>query len=170
MSKLLIVDFLYVEAHRVMNINLIQCFAENNQVTVLDLNGYYKEQKKCWEEKNIKVVSYKVNQIGEGKIKSRFNSLRMMQAARVQCQNHDYDLMIVLAYDTMSFAIGRVGFGRVPVAVYHHKNIDELTNRWKLKLFNTYKNKIYHLVFEDYFQNYLIEKIGVEKRDRKSVV
>lgn len=165
MKELLISDFLVVEAHRDMNVNLIECFAKYNKVTVLDVNGFYRKEKGGWKEAGIHVLSYRLKKKRSGTVGSRMYGIQIMQLAKQELHKHRYDLMVVLAFDILAYSVGRLGFGNMPVALFHHKNIDELTNKVKRIGFKSFQNEVHHFVFEDFFKEYLLNEIGIKNEN-----
>ena len=83
-------------------------------------------------------------------------------------KNKFYDAVICLGFETISFAFAIKYFYDLPIFLIYHKNIDELTNSVKLFFLKQYTNKVYHVVFEDFFAKRLID-LGV-KSDRIFVV
>lgn len=162
MKKILIVDFLFVQAHNDFNKNIIECFAKYNKVTVLDVNNYYYSERELWERNGVKVISKSLKLKKTGAFMSRLYSLVLMKMAEKQYHEGSYDLMVTLAYDTFAFAIGRTFMKGIPVALFNHKNIDELGSSLKLKAFNTFKNRTYHFVFENFIKSFLVEQNGVD--------
>lgn len=155
MKKVLITDFLFVEAHRKLNLNLIDIFSRNYDVTVININGYYKNDI-YFEDKNIKLVSFSINQNNSNAISRRISSIKMMYLTYKEIKKNKYDFIVVNAFDTIAFAIGYFFLRKEKIGLFHHKNIDELSNKTKMTLFNIYKNKVYHFVFEDFFRKHLI--------------
>lgn len=165
MLKVLVVDFLFVEAHRVANINFIEAIATSAKTTVFSANGYYKNNVEPWREKNINVIEVGNIPVTTGKFSSRIRSLKLMYRAAQIVKSGYYDLVVCEGFEILSFALGYKFFNNIPVALFHHKNIDELVNPIKLQAFNFYKNKVYHFVFEKFFKEYMINIIGIPKNN-----
>jgi hypothetical protein len=170
MKKILIVDFLCAEAHRNINENLIECFSRSVETTVLSINKYYHEIKNEWEKLGIHVIETNINIHNSGKIGTRVFSLKSMSISRQIIKKGDYDLVVVLGFETIAYSINvNFSLGK-PTVVFHHRNIDELSRKQIYKKsFEHYKNKIFHFVFEKYFRDYLIHDIGI-KQDHVYVI
>ena len=79
------------------------------------------------------------------------------------CKRNKYDYVICLAFDTCTM-IGVHGlFGKVPLVVMHHRNIDELNSKIKRLLFSSYKNSVFHVVFEPFFKERLVQGLAVKQ-------
>jgi hypothetical protein len=161
-GNILIADFLCVEAHRAMNVNLIECISKNWEVDVLSVNGYYSVEQDRWRKSGIRVINTSVPAKKNGAAQSRFFSLKIMRSAGYQLKKKNYSMVIVLGFDTLAYGMAKSFAKKTPVAVFHHKNIDELSSTLKKIVFDCYKNKIHHLVFEQFFADHLINDIGVD--------
>lgn len=158
--KLLIVDFLFVDAHKDMNINFISAVSRIATTDVLSLNGYYDNTKKSFQNSNVNIIDITLKR-KSGTFGARSFSLRLMKKAAVFTQKNKYDAILCLGFETTLFGLGLYSFKSIPFLVFHHKNIDELTNKMKRVAFSVYKNKVYHIVFEEFFRDRLIKGIGV---------
>lgn len=158
--KVLIADFLFAEAHRDVNTNFIYAFTNIGDIDVVSLNGYYEKQRAEFEERNIKLLNI-TKKRRTGKLGSRLFSLSLMKDTAFYINNASYDAIVCLGFETVFFGLGLVEIRGVPILLFHHKNTDELRSLIKRLAFNTYKNKVYHIVFENFFKNRLVNEIGV---------
>lgn len=158
--NLLIADFLFVKAHKDMNINFIKAVAKFAVADVISLNGYYDDQKELLKKKDVGFIDVSAEE-KNGSIASRLFSLKLMKKTATIANKGKYDVVLCLGFETILFGIGLSNFKGVPMFVFHHKNIDELTNSIKRVAFKGYQNKVYHVVFEEFFRNRLVEEIGV---------
>lgn len=163
MNRILITDFILVEAHRYMNIDLIRSFANNAIVDVISVNGYYNDCVDVFRNERIHIIDVRVDSSRTGMIRNRLFSIKIMIIVQSIILANKYDLVISLGFETLAFSLKTNFSGNIPVAVLHHKNIDELRCLLKRMVFNLYKNSVSHLVFEEYFAKYLVEKIQVRK-------
>lgn len=170
MKKILVFDFLFVKEHKLMNLRFVEAFSKFCDVTLLSGNGYYND---CREELfgyGVKVQSFTYCR-GEGKLDSRFNCFDLAKAAVSSFPNNKFDVVFCLAFETVAMPVGTLRkllskSGRI--YLLHHRNIDELNHPIKRLAFSFYKNRVCHVVFEDYFAKRLCE-LGVE-RNRVFVV
>ena len=159
--KLLVVDFLFVNAHKDMNINFIKSISAFAEVDVVSLNGYYDNQKELFKQNRIILLDIDIDR-RTGPLGSRRFSLELMKRTASFVKRKKYDAVLCLGFETTLFGLGLPGFSGCPLFVFHHKNIDELTSKMKRLAFGIYKNKVYHIVFEEYFRNRLVDEIGVQ--------
>lgn len=161
--KILITDFLFVEAHRMINMSLIKAIAiSNHSVSLMSVNGYYDDQKEELQQLGIQVIDKYVKGNRYGKIKGKLYIAKLMKITASIAKSGAYDLVISLAFDTIANAIGAHYFNGCKIALFNHKNIDELANPIHKRFFNTYKNKFIHFVFEEAFKDYLVSSHNVK--------
>ena len=158
--RILICDFLFVDAHKDMNINFITAVSNFAETDVLSLNGYYDSNKITFLNSKIKLIEITAER-KSGSFGARSFSLELMKKTAEAVQKENYDALLCLGFETTLFGLGLGKFKGLPVFIFHHKNIDELTSRTKRFAFGCYKNKVYHVVFEEFFCNRLVNEIGV---------
>ena len=160
--NLLIVDFLFVDAHRDMNISFLYAIARFAKINVISLNGFYNPFLKEFKKRDISVHNISLRR-SRGLIGSRIFSLKLMLKEVGLLKFRNYDAILCLGFETTVLGLIIRKLQRIPLILFHHKNIDELTNKLKLMIFNSYKNKVYHVVFEDFFGERLIEYARIHK-------
>ena len=157
--KILIADFLFVDAHKEMNKDFIYAISKFSQTDVISLNGYYDDQKEEFNTYNINIIDIEVVR-KTGPIGARCFSLNLMRLTGKIARNK-YDAVLCLGFETTLFGLGYSSFNRIPLFIFHHKNIDELTNKLKRIAFSCYKNRVFHVVFEEFFRDRLVRGIGI---------
>lgn len=160
--EILIADFLFVEAHKDMNTNFIIAASQHVKCDVISLNGFYDTQKELFCRNNINLINLKVKK-KTGLLGARLFSLDLMKKTAQFVANKKYHAILCLGFETTLFWAGLKKFGKVPLFILHHKNIDELTNVAKRIAFAMYKKKVYHMVFEVFFRNRLVSGINIPK-------
>lgn len=158
--RLLVADFLFVDAHKDMNINFINAISKFAQADVLSLNGYYDDQKEKFHNNNVSIMDVSVKRKA-GPLGTRSFSLELMKKAGENARKNGYDAVLCLGFETTLFGLGISSFKGLPIFIFHHKNIDELSNKMKRVAFSTYKNRVFHVVFEEFFRDHLVKEIGV---------
>ena len=166
--KVLITDFLFVDAHKDMNINFISAVSKFAQADVLSLNGYYNSQKEEFVKSNVNIYDISLRR-KTGALGARLFSLDLMKKSAILAKKNNYDAVICLGFETSLFGLELSKFKGLPLFIFHHKNIDELTNNLKRMAFKSYQNRVYHVVFEDFFRTRLVKDIGVSA-DRVFVI
>ena len=75
---------------------------------------------------------------------------------------YNIDTVILASGDYITIAILTAKLRNVRLFLIHHAELDVLEkNKIKNIFFSTYKNKINHLVFEDYIKDYITNSLGV---------
>lgn len=158
--KGVVIDFLFPKGHKELNRHLISDFIQISDVTVVDNEEYLGEYLNDFDSITVKKI--RPLRIRKNAILSRLIALKNMININKVINWDEYDFIWVNTFETMTFAIGRKLLRNKKVFLMHHKNTDELVNKVKRVCFNTYKNKVYHIVFEEFIKEYLINEIGVE--------
>ena len=163
--KILITDFLFPYVHKYLNVNVIRAVAKFAEVEVVSLNGYYDDLKESFDNEHIILIPINVER-KSGHINTRKYSLSLIKATSQILKVNSYDAVICLTFETVSFGIGinYFQYKKTPLIVFQHNNIDELTSSIKKTIFNSYKNKIYHAVFEECFASKLITDMGISEK------
>ena len=159
--KILITDFLVVEAHRMFNINMVKAFAAMSETTVLSVNNYYLKNEEELRSLGVKVVDISnSNPLGKMKILKKWWILKNMVYTTRELKHGNYDMIVSLAFDTYVNMFLPILFHNKKIAVFYHKNIDEINGIKKL-LFSSYKNQIYHFVFEKSYKDYCVNVLKI---------
>ena len=163
--RILVVDFLFVKAHQSFNENVLKALVDVGEVDVLNVNGYYDKSITAAKYIDMGLFLFK-----SGAIKTRINSLLVIFATFFYLLKNrkKYDAVFCLAFDTLTLVCG--GFSLIfkgPFYLFHHKNIDELTNSLKRIVFKIYQKKYIHIVFEKEFAQQLktisgLENVGIK--------
>lgn len=169
MNRLLIADFICIEAHRDMNIHLIECFSQNFGIDVISVNGYFNEVKEKWKRLGLGVIDLTEPRRKQNPITDRVWSARVMRLTKKIIEKKQYDILIALGFETLGYVLASNFSHDLPVVLFHHKNIDELSSRIKRVFFGLYKNKVHHFVFEDFFANHMVHDLHI-KKDKVHVV
>ncbi|ERI89310.1 hypothetical protein HMPREF1981_00021 [Bacteroides pyogenes F0041] len=163
MTKILITDFLFVDAHRAVNLNLIRQIANaSDKVSVLSVNNYYSGNKDEFVHQGISVIEKQRPGTRFGKFKGKLHIMNIMKLTSEIAKKEHFDVVVSLAYDSVAAILGKFLFHNLKVCLFNHKNIDELTNPVVRALFNLYKNNYIHIVFEKRFGDYLKSKYKVK--------
>lgn len=161
MRRLLVVDFLCAEAHRMFNMNVVRALSDFSEVTLVSVNDYYNQNSEELRTLGVKVINYNYDL----KKLSRYHAKLMIIKNIIFCgklsKHKNYDFVIALAHDTILSLFIPFMFHGVRVGLFHHKNLDELKSYIKKRIFSLYKDKIYHFVFEDSFKKCLVNDYSV---------
>lgn len=163
MLNILVADFYPKPAHRYLNDMLIESLSRYAKVTVVSVNDYFSLERKHFQEKDVDVIDIKVKE-KKGKIGTRVYCSKIQQKISKLVKNSDYSICFVLSYDTIAFSRNYHILKKIPIILCEHSNIDELKNRIKRWFYKLYAKKVYHVVWESKFKEYLvnIQKITKE--------
>lgn len=156
--KLLIADTIFPRGHHCLNKHLLKILLQNDEITDIKVLNYHDYYVRC----SNKMRSYDIAFLFKNKsayidyICQFLNSLLLM----FRCIGIQYDKVLFFTFDTLSLSFLRLGFFK-PIYLFHHNNTDHLLNKYKLKVFKTYMNKVNHIVFADFIKDYLIS-LGVD--------
>lgn len=160
--KILVVDFLFVNAHHNFNENIIKALSTFAEIDVVNVNDFY--EKKIAESN---FINYKLKLLKNGSVGSRINSIVIMYVTLFYLlkKRKKYDAVFCLAFETVTtfFTNLFLPFLSKKIFLFHHKNIDELNNFYKKFLFKTYQKKFMHIVFENEFAQHLNQVTGLDK-------
>ena len=164
MKKILYLDFMYYTGHVRSNKNFIKALCKFSNVYALSQMNYFDEYR---EELNtldtIRIIEKKNLNLCNGQLLNRISSLKVMLQSALLARKIRPNYIFVSSFDTIAFKFGRFLFGKTEnMYLLHTINIDELSNNIMRKIFETYKNKVNHVVFEQYMKDYLINEIGIE--------
>ena len=159
-----IIDLCFPFGHRELNFRYINVLKSITDVKIINDGEYYNRFR---EVENIQIIDAEMYKIEnhQNPLKTRGNILKNMFTAHKiikRCANQE-DIIIFFSYDVVTFAmLGFLFYKFGRVLLFEHNSIDELKRSIKLYLYNIYKNQVGHLVFENKFKKYLIEKINVK--------
>lgn len=158
-SRFLYLDFLYPWGHIYQNDYYIRALSEFGKVYVVCPPNRYTNM-----PSNVELIESDTLTIKKGRIKTRISSLKAMLISSMVARRIRPHYIFVASYDTIVFAIGRFFFARQnDLYLLHHANVDELNNKIKRILFETYKQKVSHIVFEDFIKYHLVKEFGIDK-------
>lgn len=164
MKNILYLDFMYYTGHVRSNKNFIKALGKFSNVYALSQVNYFDEYK---EELNavdtIRIIEKNNLNLYNGQLLNRLSSLKIMMQSALLSKKIRPDYIFVSSFDTIAFNFGRFLFGKTKnMYLLHTINIDELSNSIKKKIFGSYKNKVNHVVFEQYMKDYLVNEIEIE--------
>ncbi len=158
--KIFVADLVFEEAHKDMNVNFLRAIDKFAELTVISANRYY--EKIDEELPDVDIVNVDID-IKRGFVSGRLASLKLMLFIEDILKKKQFDSVIILCFETTCMSFGKLKTGSVPIILFHHRNIDELTNLIKRRIFIGYKDYFYHVVFEDFFGEHLVKDFNVDK-------
>ncbi len=164
MMKILYLDFMYYTGHIRSNKNFIKALSRFSTVYALTQTNYFDEyDSELADIKSVKLIKKDNLYLSKGQLLNRISSIKIMLVSAIQAKKIKPDYIFVASFDTIAFKFGRFLFGKTEnMYLLHTINIDELSNNIKKKIFNMYKNKVKHIVFEQYMKEHLIANIGID--------
>lgn len=164
MKRILYLDFMYYTGHVRSNKNFIKALGAFSNVFALSQQHYFDDYKNELETvESIKIIEKNNLKLSSGQLLNRISSLKVMLQSALLAKKIRPNYIFVSSFDTIAFKFGRFLFGKTEnMYLLHTINIDELSNNIKRKIFDTYKNKVNHVVFEQYMKDYLINEVRIE--------
>ena len=159
--KSAILDINFSEAHISFNTEFIKAISHHSDILIVDDNESYGATQKT----NYLYVKAKlIYKSSKSSILSRifwiinfiksYKSIYRLDIDKIFFLNHD----IVVLFLCLLFVRNNV---KKSIYLIHHKHIDELNNPIKLRLFNSYKNQVNHIVLADYIKDHMINHIKI---------
>lgn len=161
-----VIDFRYEKGHLELNKILIEILSSFGTLDIYDnASAYYLNSTRgitCTNPLSILRAGRRSSSGQQNGLIKRLIDFQNMVMEGIAMHAESYDRIFVFTFDTIVFAFGRLLFFRSRnLYLFHHDNIDELDNRFKLWFFQRYMNKVSHIVFEEYMREYLVREIGV---------
>lgn len=162
--KILFCDFLFQRGNRHVDSCMIDIMAQTNDVYLL-MNDDFLQSEVVKNVQNIKVLGNKLYQNPHKLISYRIQIFKRMALAAKVAKNIKPDLIYISTYRTSVFPFGLLFFSRhSKIVVVENNNIDELKHWTHRFLYKSFANKVHHLVYESFFKDYLVSKIGVKEQ------
>lgn len=162
--NILFLDFIYPLEHKNFNQNMINAILNFANVTVFSPTDYFGESLN--NSQNINNIESDTLKTKKGKFLFRLNILKSIRESHVLAKKIKPDIVLVSCFETISFAFFTFLFGSSKdIYIVHHNNTDELKNKIKRSFFKLYRNRVEHIVFEDFIKEYLVNRIGVKEEN-----
>ncbi len=158
--KIAIIDQLFPFGHKKLNSSLIKIIKSDFEIILLEYQNCYNDIssdeslekiKLKWMlfPKRIRILQVLCNLI------NLFVMIFMLR-------KKEYDEILLLTYENISFSLFMAVFKKCPVYIMHHNNIDFLKSRADFFSFKSYMNKVTHIVLADFIKKGLIAKTKVD--------
>lgn len=145
-------DFLFRSGHKNFNNKIIEYLSSFSEFKYYTFTNPTNNQKSF-------IIS-NLNSFAKGPISSRLISLIYMF---MQSKDKSYDLGVVLGYDIITFSLFNFLYIKKKIILFHHENVDELSNKIKMYFFKKVMHKTYHIVLSEHIKQYLIN-LGVDSK------
>lgn len=162
MKKLLAVDPLCEPGHVNSNKYFLNILENNYKVTFASSSDYinslgvenYIEIPKKSKTRRLSKIGFRISQI------------RVINYVRKLVKIKKYDIILFLAYDTISFSIMSHFFPKnARIYLFDHNNIDHLLNSTvKEMFFKSIRKKTIHLTYENYITEFIKNRYGVSSK------
>ncbi|MFR2069499.1 MAG: hypothetical protein ACLS4S_04595 [Bacteroides nordii] len=158
-KKILIFDTIFPIGHKDLYQSLITLFPENVELLILNTSDFYNESNKNCSIRYKKILHLKERKnLLLNQIVLTINTF----IGVIYSYSYKSDIVVFFTFDTLNISIMRFLFRKKNVYLLHHNNTDHLQNKYKKRFFDTYKNKVKHIVFADFIGKYLAS-IGVNQ-------
>lgn len=150
--RVLFCEFLYPKSHARSNSFYIECLSQAvDELHLMSPEEFYEKIPKSVIKHNINKLS-----MDSGKISYRKNTLYYMWKAYKVIRKNGINKCVVASADYITFLFFKFLVPSLDIYLIHHAELDVLScNKIKQFVFALYKNKINHIVFEDYIKKYL---------------
>lgn len=160
--KILFCDLLFEYGNRHVDNSMISLMTKNHDVYLLMNDDFIAD--KSIVNSNLKILGNKFSNRPKGVVCTAFQLLRRMRLAAKYARELKPDVIYVSAYETRTFPIGLLFFDKTTnIVVLENYNIDFLRFRLQKLAYKMFANKVHHMVYESFFGDYLVNKIGVKK-------
>ena len=153
---------IYPFGHKGLNAKLVNTLKSFSEIILLDYQSYYDSISNDDNLYKIKIEQKML--FSEHKIFKRiFHSINLINMKRITTEE-DYDAILIMTYENISFSFINFLFKKKPVFLVHHNTIDLLNSRLNKYFFQKYMNKVNHIVFAEFIKEGLIEKTNVDRK------
>lgn len=158
--NVLFCELLYPKTHARSNSFYINCMAE------LDLSLFVMAPENFYSLKNASVKLLPIEELHrkKGRINYRINEFKYMKHILNAVKKYKIDKIILASsdYAMLPFLLFRLP-KRCECFLIHHAELDVLeTNKIKRIIFDSFRNKIHHLVFEPFIADFLNHNLKIE--------
>lgn len=158
--NVLFCELLYPRTHARSNSFYINCLAELDlSLFVMAPNNFYSIQ-----NASVKLLPIEELHRKKGRISYRINELKYMKQIINAVKKNKIDKIILASsdYAMLPFLLFRLP-KRIECYLVHHAELDVLeTNKIKRIIFDTFRNKIHHLVFEPFIADFLKHDLKID--------
>lgn len=160
MKKILIMDYIFPKGHVALNNNICQLISKikDLDIDVINSDNYIKVFP------NVNYLEFNLKKKNNGLI-GKINQILNITTIYKKIQKNSYDIVWFNTFDTITFYFARILFRKYKkIFIVYHKNTNELKNKVKSYFFSRYKNKVNHIVFEEFIKEYLVDKNYVNNK------
>ena len=153
-----ILDFTMSKTHVRLNISNFQALSKMANLYVVNGNHYYDGLQ---SEDSIVLLDTHVGEKKDSgsRVLNRLaiiNNMKENLRALKQIKSGHIDYILIMGYEIITFALMKRHFLKIaPVFLFQHQQIDELRNRIKKIFFDSFKNEVAHIVYEEQFKKFL---------------
>lgn len=160
---IVIADMLYPLGHKRINEYYINQLAKTSKIYVLDYNNYYSDINESIFISKIKISKlFLPNRILPLVIMANVINLFKL---RIKLRNIKYDRIIFFTIENVSFSLFHHIFGSKNVIVFHHNNLDKITNLFSRFVFSIFNKSIKHACFAEYINEYLVKSLNFPSKN-----
>lgn len=158
-------DFTFAITHKRLNLANYEVLARFAELYIVNTGHYYDSLGKCpnvhlfhtdiaKKAKSRNSFTARVNILDNMRINGRmFKKYRKVK----------FDAVLVMGYEILTFPFYWLFMPwDVPVYLFQHQQIDELSNWLKRNVFSLYKNKVHHIVLEEIFLKFFKSAIKAQ--------
>lgn len=92
-----------------------------------------------------------------------FNNMKFNKHLFEHFNDVKFDAIIIMGFEIITLAFYKNYLPKgIPIYIFQHQQLDELENRIKKFFFNTFKNKVHHIVLEETYKSYMENELNVK--------
>ncbi len=142
-----------------LDISVIDALSDFAQVTVVTVKNWFD----C-SLQNVELIEYdNTCDFKNNKINYYAIHVQNLMTARRIDKQYDFDCLFFASFHSYVMALSRFVIDRTDrIYIMHHNNIDWINNsKLGMLLFPLYKNKVNHVVLNDFIKRYLVDEFSI---------
>lgn len=152
--RILAIDPVGFHGHKNLNLFFLRCLGEIGDVTFVAPSGYLKS----WGSGS-RIDIPEPLLLHKSKLGARWSAIRVLNYLLNNICLEDYDIILFLAYETISFSLRWPK--SIAVYVFDHNNIDNAVGSWiKTFFYRRISSNVVHLSFLDNISQYIRDTCG----------
>lgn len=163
--KVLFCDLLFQRGNRHIDTRVMDILAGKNEVYVLSSEDHLVG--KLFNKSNIHFLGNKYSENPQGKVSYMVQIIKRMILTAQNAKRLKPDVIYISVYETRVFPIGYLFFdhqSKRKIVLLENNNIDLLSNSIHRAMYKLFAKKVHHIVYENFFGEYLNNVFGISKQ------
>ena len=144
----------FEELRKIANLYIVNCEDYYSKFAKKYNNVFLFESGITWPKKELNSINGRLNVLNNMKLNSRFFK---------HFKDVKFEAVIIMGFEIITFSLYKRYLPKgIPIYIFQHQQLDELENGIKRMFFNTFKNKVHHIVLEEPYKTYMEKELGVK--------